>query len=735
MKKALFTLLTILAFTGMALAQDVYSSGYYYNSDYKKVAVVYKNGDLLYSTGNTPSYEHDSPGVLYLDGDVYWVDDCTDSNGDYYYSKVMKNDQVFLDIPVGSDPYITCLFTDGTDVYAGGYMRIGGHHNPIIWKNNVPTPYLNFNESNYLYGYIQDAMIVEGSVIACGYVHDNNISNHVGVVWHQAYGQLYSFGEEVFAQSVDYYNGDIYTATYDVVNQIGAVYQNDIELYTLTEQGGSGAVCIDAGDIYADAYDRVEDYGSIWKNGEKLYDMSHHSSANCMVANSEGVFFPDGGCIRKNNLVLYSFGFENAPTVQDMFVDLSCKNNNARTLPYYESFEAGSTDWECWWAVDVDEQNDGNASYWDRVGERIITSSAGQYCARHRFNSTNQQDGALVTPLLSIPEGGNVTMTFKTFEEYPSDYGYEGVWVVEGGHKVLGDEVWTQTEPLDEWKTVTIDLSAYQGKDVEIDFRYNGLNAHSWFIDDIRIVSDYQPCPPVTAPYAEHFDTGLGECMYVLDADHDGICWQWNAMYQAAIHPRGVNNSQEGGLFTPRIALSADKLYQLKFDVRTILPKSESVKSVEYSVWMVVDGNGLNNLEEFNEIWRKSFITETNEFETVTIDLVPYSGHTVQFAFSYEGFEAFMWLLDNIEVVEITGVDENGPSTGSGALVIYPNPAIDRIRIEGLEGVTEVQIYNTLGELVKKVKVDADNEIDIAELASGLYLVRCGEAALRFVKE
>jgi hypothetical protein len=202
-------------------------------------------------------------------------------------------------------------------------------------------------------------------------------------------------------------------------------------------------------------------------------------------------------------------------------------------------------------------------------------------------------------------------------------------------------------------------------------------------------------------------------------------------MYQAAIHPRGVNNSQEGGLFTPRIALSADKSYQLEFDVRTILPKGESWKTVEYSVWMVVDGNGLNNLEDFNEIWRKNFITETNEFETVTIDLAPYSGHTVQFAFSYEGFEAFMWLLDNIEVVEKTGVDEN---EGDG-LAIYPNPAIDHFRIEGFEGESEVQIYNALGELVKTVKVDANSEINVSALASGLYMVRCGNASIRFVKE
>jgi hypothetical protein len=414
-----------------------------------------------------------------------------------------------------------------------------------------------------------------------------------------------------------------------------------------------------------------------------------------------------------------------------MFVDVDCKNYTARNLPYYESFETGTTDWECWAQMDFDHQNGGYASYWQRMGQDgAVSPAADDYCAVHRFNSDYNQDGWLITPLISIPAGSNVTMTFKTYERYSSDYGYEGVWVIEGGHKASA-EVWTQTEPSDEWKTVTIDLSAYQGTDVEIDFRYSGANAHSWYIDDIMIVSDYQPCPPVTAPYVEHFDTGLGECMYVLDADHDGTCWLWNAMYQAAIHPRGVNNSQEGGLLTPRIALSADKSYHLKFDFRTILPKGESLKSVEYSVWMVVDGNGLNNPEDFNEIWRKKSITATNEFETVNIDLAPYSGHTLQFAFSYEGFEAFMWLLDNIEVVEKTGVDENG----SNGLAVYPNPASDRIRIEGLEADSEVQIYNALGELVKTVKAEANGEINIVELAKGLYLVRCGTATMRFVKE
>ena len=187
---------------------------------------------------------------------------------------------------------------------------------------------------------------------------------------------------------------------------------------------------------------------------------------------------------------------------------------------------------------------------------------------------------------------------------------------------------------------------------------------------------------------------------------------------------------------TPSITLPTGKAYQLNFDYRALIPtKGESIAPVEFSVWMGVDGNGLGDLEDFNEIWRKIPVASINEFEIVTYDLTPFSGHSVQFGFVYEGNGEYGWLLDNIAVWEKIGVDENGPSTGSGALVIYPNPANDRIRIEGFEADSEVQLFNVGGELVKTVKVDANSEIDITELASGLYMVRCGNASLRFVKE
>ena len=98
---------------------------------------------------------------------------------------------------------------------------------------------------------------------------------------------------------------------------------------------------------------------------------------------------------------------------------------------------------------------------------------------------------------------------------------------------------------------------------------------------------------------------------------------------------------------------------------------------------------------------------------------------------------------DNPRDVEVNGnitliayfsgndVNENGETV----LNIYPNPAKDCIRIEGLEANSEVEFYDILGMMVKRVNATADQEINVSDLANGVYMVRCGNRILRFVKE
>ena len=78
-----------------------------------------------------------------------------------------------------------------------------------------------------------------------------------------------------------------------------------------------------------------------------------------------------------------------------------------------------------------------------------------------------------------------------------------------------------------------------------------------------------------------------------------------------------------------------------------------------------------------------------------------------------------------------TGVNE----TDENALNVYPNPTRENLRIEGLEANATVEIYNSLGMMVKSVIASADEEINVSDLPQGIYMLRCGRQTIRFVKE
>ena len=71
--------------------------------------------------------------------------------------------------------------------------------------------------------------------------------------------------------------------------------------------------------------------------------------------------------------------------------------------------------------------------------------------------------------------------------------------------------------------------------------------------------------------------------------------------------------------------------------------------------------------------------------------------------------------------VSIDAVDE----TEGKSFTLWPNPAFQTVYIDGVE-VDEVQVYNTLGQVVKTMR--GTNEITVAELPQGVYLVRIADA-------
>jgi hypothetical protein len=68
---------------------------------------------------------------------------------------------------------------------------------------------------------------------------------------------------------------------------------------------------------------------------------------------------------------------------------------------------------------------------------------------------------------------------------------------------------------------------------------------------------------------------------------------------------------------------------------------------------------------------------------------------------------------------------------------IYPNPAIDKLFINGIENMAIVTVYNLLGKEIFSLKTS--KVIDVNSLSRGIYIMKIREdqkqAIIRFIKE
>ena len=510
MKKVLLIILSVLAFAGMSVAQNVYSAGYFLEGSIKKAA-VYKNGTLLHNSSlGTSDNESSSVVVNPSNQDVYWVRNSTGPQ----YGDIMKNGQVFLnnyttgtqisklywyDDHSANDPE-DCLFS------AGNTYTSDGNAYAAVWRGSSDAEYLC---PDYGGGYqsIANGICVMGEGVShtvwfCGvkYASQGGVGpgyNPRATVW-QNNAVLYTLSDvSSTANDIACYDGDVYTCGYETIDghNIAKVWKNSEVLYTLGDDTGNSnayTIKVDGGDVYVCGF--VSGRRTIWKNGEPIHDGSGWHTG--IGVNSQGVYYNvnlsagTGYCqIHKDGQVL--FNVQNCDHINDIFLTPEvCADPQPRQLPYFEGFEMGTTDWACWTVTDeynnLNSQGLERPSYWHRLGTgNGNTPHTGAYCAYHRYG-LGAQEGWLISPRIHIEE--DATLTFQTKEQYTNDLRYEGVLVsTTTTDPSAFAEVWTQTAPDNSWKEVTIDLSAFEDQNIYIAFRYAGANGHDWFIDDVSV--------------------------------------------------------------------------------------------------------------------------------------------------------------------------------------------------------------------------------------------------------
>ena len=882
MKKLVLFVLAVMAFTGMSVAQNVWSSGYYSNNGIHQPA-VYKNGSKLYEDTGFSSKHGESSDVVVKDGYVYWVKNCIETNGSYFYGDIMKNSGVYLNSPTGQGYHINDLFLEdpfyigGDDVYAVGCMNISGVKTAVVWLDDNTTPYLTLGDGTLpseAYAGLRKAFDTNTCFTFSVGVQYTSSTTFKGVIW-KGSDVFHEFENGTKILGIAYYAGCLYT--------VGTLTEgSNTSLKVWRTNMYDGTTSVQFSDLSSNAYDRpertnifVDDAGDIYvvgvttgvdrlyKNGEEIYNTTAYFTS--VSVNTDGVYYSGStdnnggyygdqyGRIWKDGAYLYSPS--DCQLVTNIFVEEpTCTNNEARSLPYFEGFETGATDWTCWTAADVDGQNSNFESYWHRGGEFSgygVYPATGDYCAWHGYGPEDeQQEGWLTSPRIAIPEGGAVKLTFETYEGDPDYFEYEGVSVVCNGIT----EVWSQQTASDEWKTVEVDLSDYRGQEIQLAFIYRGTYAHSWYIDDVSIeqeaapveytiTTDVNPAGAGTvtgggtypagtevtltatantgyifshwsdglttnprtitvngdANYTAYFITGGGGTTYtvtvvsenpLLGSVSGGGTYASGSVIQISATPspnaRFVS-WDDGNADNPRtIVVTGDVTYIARFEALqsytitvvsanpamgtvdgggTFMEGTEtSISATPFAGYYFIgwnDGNADNPRTitvTQNATYIAQFASSPVETFTLTVMCNDAEGSTIGSgtytagstatiaAFPNNGYAFDKWNDGNMENPRQVVVNSNMTfvaffkNTGIGEnegrlMVVYPNPANSYIRIEGLEANSEIKIYNAMGALVKVVNANAEEEISIGDLASGLYVVRCGNAMLRFVKE
>ena len=144
--KHLTLLIAALLISFGTMAQTVYSSGCFTNSDGLQQAAVYKDGELWHRS----VYNYSTSDALVCNsatGDVYWAENVDNPDGTKF-GNVLKNDSCYLENSSHSGSFINAIYWDTREhlqsadacLYSVGYKTDdNGRRQAVAWRgsNNV----------------------------------------------------------------------------------------------------------------------------------------------------------------------------------------------------------------------------------------------------------------------------------------------------------------------------------------------------------------------------------------------------------------------------------------------------------------------------------------------------------------------------------------------------------------------------------------------------------------------
>jgi hypothetical protein len=461
MKKAITLFISLFFAIGWASAQDVYFNGNYYGT-----GKVWKNNTLVYSIS-------DSASVILTD--MQAVDDNTIYSAGYNYSNsrghIWLNDSVLF---ITETP----TFIQQIIAHNNGWTAAGGNK---VWQNGeILYEYSVVNSSVCnIYALAMDT--VTGDVYAGGSVINPGI---YACVWKND-TVLWISEDRSSVESLCFDGEDLYAAGFLNNNTTtdGIIWKNDSIIFQSENADFSVVTTFDSSLYWAGI---ANDTAYVWQDGEVLYSHPNCNSFNTLCVNEDGVYYSGlingNATVWKDGEILYQPG--NCQSIAAMAVLPIVEPQpqvEPLALPWFDGFETDST-WADWTILDFDGNTD---ILWERSDDDAAT---GDFSARH-LACDNIQEGWLITPPLYLrPYCDSTWMSFKTLEVNPDNFTNSDLLISTTGTELSDFSViWSQENPSEEWDSIHIDLSEYQGDTIYLAFKYTGHHGHDWYIDDVSV--------------------------------------------------------------------------------------------------------------------------------------------------------------------------------------------------------------------------------------------------------
>jgi hypothetical protein len=78
------------------------------------------------------------------------------------------------------------------------------------------------------------------------------------------------------------------------------------------------------------------------------------------------------------------------------------------------------------------------------------------------------------------------------------------------------------------------------------------------------------------------------------------------------------------------------------------------------------------------------------------------------------------------------GTNNVAAATESGLMAVFPNPSTGRIQVDlGRDGTFQADLYDATGSLVRSIVLGRTSNIDLSDLAKGVYTLQLNTSAGR----